>query len=123
MQRKRHGADFKAKVALEAIKGLKTVNELSSEYGVHASQINQWKKQVLDELPGIFSSRRAQGRKDQEELTAQLYQQIGQLKVEVDWLKKNLGFLISGADKFARAPDIKNRWWINDGWWSQIILS
>ena len=96
MQRKRHGADFKSKVALEAIKGLKTVNELSSEYGVHASQINQWKKQVLDELPGIFSSRRAQGRKDQEELTAQLYQQIGQLKVEVDWLKKKSGFSVGG---------------------------
>jgi transposase-like protein len=57
MQRKRHSADFKAKVALEAIKGLKTVNELSSNYGIHASQINQWKNQMLDELPGIFSSR------------------------------------------------------------------
>ena len=90
MQRKQHSADFKAKVALEAIKGLKTVNELATEYGVHPTQIHQWKKQVLDELPGLFSSRRAQTQRDQEDLTASLYQQIGQLKVELDWLKKNL---------------------------------
>jgi len=76
-----------------AIKGLKTINELSSEHGVHPSQINQWKKQVLDELPGIFSSRRSQNQKEQEDLTASLYQQIGQLKVELDWLKKKSGQL------------------------------
>ena len=79
MQRKKHSADFKAKVALEAIKGLRTINELSSEYEVHPSQVNQWKKQVLDELPGIFSSRRIQNQKEQEDLTASLYQQIGGL--------------------------------------------
>ncbi|MEP0914755.1 IS3 family transposase [Leptolyngbya sp. GB1-A1] len=88
MQRKQHSAEFKARVALEAIKGLKTVNELATEHGVHPTQIHQWKKQVLDELPGIFSSRRAQSQKEQEDLTASLYQQIGQLKVELDWLKK-----------------------------------
>jgi putative transposase len=96
MQRKKHSADFKAKVALEAIKGLKTINELSSEYEVHPSQVNQWKKQVLDELPGIFSSRRIQNQKEQEDLTATLYQQIGQLKVELDWLKKKSGQLSRG---------------------------
>ena len=93
MQRKQHSADFKAKVALEAIKGLKTVNELASEFGVHPTQIHQWKKQALDELPGIFSSRRAQNQKEQEDLTANLYQQIGQLKVELDWLKKKSGIV------------------------------
>jgi putative transposase len=96
MQRKKHSADFKAKVALEAIKGLRTINELSSEYEVHPSQVNQWKKQVLDELPGIFSSRRIQNQKEQEDLTASLYQQIGQLKVELDWLKKKSGQLSRG---------------------------
>jgi len=96
MQRKKHSADFKAKVALEAIKGLRTINELSSEYEVHSSQVNQWKKQVLDELPGIFSSRRIQNQKEQEDLTASLYQQIGQLKVELDWLKKKSGQLSRG---------------------------
>lgn len=93
MQRKQHSAEFKAKVALEAIKGLKTVNELASEYGVHPTQIHQWKKQLLEELPGIFSSRRAQDQKEQEDLTANLYQQIGQLKVELDWLKKKSGIV------------------------------
>jgi transposase-like protein len=72
MQRKQHSAEFKARVALEAIKGLKTVNELATEHGVHPTQIHQWKKQVLDELPGIFSSRRAQSQKEQEDLTASL---------------------------------------------------
>lgn len=93
MQRKQHSAEFKAKVALEALKGLKTVNELASEYGVHPTQIHQWKKQLLEEVPGIFSSRRAHHQKEQEDLTANLYQQIGQLKVELDWLKKKSGIV------------------------------
>ncbi len=91
MQRKQHSAEFKAKVAIEAIKGLKTVNELATKHGVHPTQIHQWKKHLLDELPSIFSSRRAQSQKEQEDLTASLYQQIGQLKVELDWLKKKSG--------------------------------
>ena len=91
MQRKQHNADFKAKVALEALKGLKTINELASEHSVHPTQINQWKKQVLDALPDLFSNRKSQRQKSQEDLTASLYQQIGQLKVELDWLKKKSG--------------------------------
>ena len=91
MQRKQYSGDFKAKVALEAIKGLKTLNELASQYEVHPNQITQWKKQVLDEVPQIFSTRRAQAQKETEELTASLYQQIGQLQVELDWMKKKSG--------------------------------
>jgi putative transposase len=90
MQRKRHSAEVKAKVALEAIKGQKTVNEIASEYGVHPTQITQWKKQVLEELPQIFSSRRAKGEQAEEALKATLYQEIGQLKVELDWVKKKV---------------------------------
>jgi len=90
MQRKRHSAQVKGKVALEAIKGQKTVNEIASEYGVHPTQITQWKKQVLEELPQIFSSRRAKGEQAEEALKATLYQEIGQLKVELDWLKKKV---------------------------------
>lgn len=90
-QRKQYSAEFKAKVALEAIKGNKTINEIASHYEVHPNQITQWKKQVLDEVPQIFSNRRAQAQKDQAELTASLYQQIGQLQVELDWLKKKSG--------------------------------
>jgi putative transposase len=88
VSRTRYPSDFKARIALEAIKGNKTVNQLASEYGVHATQISQWKKQLLAELPTIFSARKAQDQQQQEEFTAQLYQQIGQLKVELDWLKK-----------------------------------
>jgi len=80
MQRKHHSAEFKVKVAIEAIKGTKTVNELAGELGVHPTQITQWKKQALEALPDAFSSRKSQVSKGQEALTAELYQQIGQLK-------------------------------------------
>jgi transposase-like protein len=93
MQRKQYSSEFKTKAALEAIRGLRTVNEIASELGVHPSQIALWKKQALDTLPDAFSTRRGQTQKAQEELTAQLYQQIGQLKVELDWLKKKSGIV------------------------------
>ena len=86
--RKSYNSAFKAKVALEAIKKEKTIAQLSSEYGVHANQINQWKKRLLEELPEIFSKKRQKKEKDTEDLQDELYRQIGQLKVELDWLKK-----------------------------------
>ena len=89
-QRKQYSADFKARVALEALKGYKTVNELASTYSVHPTQITKWKKHLQSELPQIFSTRRQKREDEHEDLQAQLYQQIGQLKVELDWLKKNL---------------------------------
>ncbi len=91
-KRRNHSALFKAKVALEAAKGNKTMAELASEFGVHPSQITQWKKQLLESMQDIFSRRRDQTRQEQDELTEHLYQQIGQLKVELDWLKKKSGF-------------------------------
>ena len=87
-RRKKHTAELKAKVAIAAIKGQHTASELASMYGVHATQIGGWKKQALEELAQVFSSRRSSAIRDQEDLTATLYQQIGQLKVELDWLKK-----------------------------------
>ena len=86
--RKRFSTAFKAKVAVEALKGEKTIAELSSEYGVHSNQIRQWKKKLVEELPDIFSDRRKRSEKEGEELASELYRQIGQLKVELDWLKK-----------------------------------
>jgi transposase-like protein len=91
MQRQQYSADFKAKVALDALKGLKTINELASEYGVHPTQINQWKKQAQEDLPTLFSTGRSRKEKSQDDLTASLYQQIGQLTMELDWLKKKSG--------------------------------
>ena len=90
-KRRRFSTEFKARVAREALKEQKTIAELAAEYEVHPSQITQWKKQLLDALPEVFSQRRDQDRKRQEELTDRLYRQVGQLKVELDWLKKKLG--------------------------------
>lgn len=86
--RKNHDAAFKARVALEAVKGEKTLAELSSEYSVHANQIGQWRKQLLEELPNLFSDRKKKAEREREEVESELYKQIGQLKVELDWLKK-----------------------------------
>jgi transposase len=100
--RRAHGAAFKAKVALEAVKGEKTIAQLSSEAGVHANQIRQWRKQLLEELPRIFSDRRRKEDREREDLVSELYQQIGQLKVELDWLKKKSQLLRwgeKGADR------------------------
>jgi uncharacterized protein YjcR len=69
------------------------VNELAADYGVHPVQITQWKRVALEALPDIFSSRRGAKHKDEETLKAALYQQIGQLKVELDWLKKKVGLV------------------------------
>ena len=86
--KKNHDAAFKAKVALEAIKGEKTIAQIASEYGVHPNQIGQWKKRLLEDLPGLFSDRRRKEEKEGSAETDELYRQIGQLKVELDWLKK-----------------------------------
>lgn len=86
--KKNHDAAFKAKVALEAIKGEKTTAQIASQYGVHPNQIGQWKKRLLKELPSVFSDRRKKADKEKEVESDELYRQIGQLKVELDWLKK-----------------------------------
>ena len=86
--KKNHDGAFKAKVALEAVRGEKTLSQIASEYGVHANQIGQWKKRLLEELPGLFSDRRRREGKEDEAQADELYRQIGQLKVELDWLKK-----------------------------------
>jgi putative transposase len=87
--RRRHDAAFKARVALEAVKGEKTISQLSSDYGVHPNLIRQWKKRLLEELPSLFSDKKGKRSKDNHaDLESELYRQIGQLKVELDWLKK-----------------------------------
>ena len=90
-ERKSYTAAFKAKVALEAIKGQRTINEIASAFEVHPNQVTQWKKQAVSQLSDIFSNGRARAESAEEELRNQLYQQIGQLKVELDWLKKKSG--------------------------------
>ena len=86
--RKNYQPEFKAKVALEAVRGRLTINEIGKQFGVHPNQISKWKKQFLESLPQIFDNSKHVSTEREEELTNQLYQQIGQLKVELDWLKK-----------------------------------
>jgi transposase len=86
--RRSHDAAFKARVALESLKGESTIAQIASEYGVHPNQIRQWRQKLLEELPQLFSDRRKSVEKDGEALQDELYRQIGQLKVELDWLKK-----------------------------------
>ena len=88
--RKKHSIKSKVKIALEAIKGEKTTAEITSTYGIHATQVNTWKKQALENIPEAFSAKRKKQENDQQELIGELYKQIGQLKVENDFLKKSL---------------------------------
>ena len=94
--RKRYEGTFKAKVVLESLKNQKTIAELASEYGIYPNQITQWRKQALEELPGTFSSKQAKKEKAHEEEKEELYKQIGQLKVEMEWFKKKSGFFSPG---------------------------
>ena len=91
--RKRYPPSFKAKVALEAIKEQKTSAELASLYQVHPGQIRNWKAVVQKGLLDLFSNRRKGKEQDKEELIAELYRQIGQQKVDLDWLKKKSGLV------------------------------
>jgi putative transposase len=86
--RRRHSREFKAKVALEAVKGQKTVNELATEFGVHPVQIAPWKRQVVEASPATFEGGGGHQERAQEALIAPVYQQIGHRKVEVDWLRQ-----------------------------------
>jgi putative transposase len=90
MSRKRRifGAAFKAKVALSACRGEQTTAQLASEHGVHASQITAWKKQLLEGAAGLFEDQRGRRPDDSVAPEEQLYEQIGRLKMEVEWLKK-----------------------------------
>ena len=89
--RTKRTSEFKAKVALAAIRGDQTVAELASLYKVHPNQITTWKRQAQDQLVAAFDSKRANSSKKDEKLKEELYRQIGQLKVELDWLKKKSG--------------------------------
>ena len=86
--RKHYTAKFKAQVALSAIREEKTLSELSSEFGIHANQIVRWKKEMLARAEEIFGHEADKRSQDAEAREAELYRQIGQLKVELDWLKK-----------------------------------
>jgi len=89
-KRRQHSDEFKAKVALEAVKGVRTLSELSSTFKVHPTVIARWKTQLMEGAAEIFGGGNGSRPKSEEELTAPLYEKIGRLEVEVDWLKKKL---------------------------------
>jgi transposase len=91
--KKSFSAQFKSKVALEAVKGNKTVNELASEFGVHPTQIKSWKEELQKGATDIFSNKHKKQAKEVEAERDRLYRQIGKLQVEVDWVKKKTGHL------------------------------
>ncbi len=90
-KRKQHTPAFKAQVALAALKGDRTVNELASQYGVHPTLIHGWKKQLLASAEQVFTNGRHAATADTEAQKAELFEQIGRLKMELEWLKKKLG--------------------------------
>jgi len=91
-KRKRHSKEFKARVALDAIKGQKTLSELASEYRIHPNQISQWRKKLIEESSEVFARGRDRDAEAYEAEKDRLYQQIGKLQVEVEWLKKTVGY-------------------------------
>lgn len=90
-----HPPALKTKVVLDVIKEAKTMAELSNEYGIHTTQIRRWKEKALIALNNCFSEVGAIKEKNQEELIQSLYQEIGRLKIELDWLKKKMGIIDS----------------------------
>ena len=89
-QRQRRSAQFKFQLALEALKEQKTLGQLASEYQVHPTQITQWKKHVLDGGMSLFGQQRAREQHEQSAREAELFEQIGRLKMELEWLKKKV---------------------------------
>lgn len=86
--RKRHSPDFKSKVAIDAIRQQQTVNELTAKYAVHATQINQWRKQALAAIPAVFKGKAEREQQDRQAEIDELHRQLGQVIAERDWLKK-----------------------------------
>ena len=90
-QRRRHGAGFKARVALEAAKGQKTIAEVAAQFGLHPTQVTQGKQHLRGQVAEVFAEGRGRGAKEEEALRAELYQKIGRLELELEWLKKKVG--------------------------------
>ena len=101
-KRKNFSSQFKAKVALEAIRGVKTVTEIAQAFGVHPTQVGQWKKVLQDQAAGIFDTARGPAPVDPAASSERLYSEIGRLKMELDWLKKSPGSTYSGPAAVGR---------------------
>ncbi|MCB0084632.1 MAG: transposase [Caldilineaceae bacterium] len=89
-KRRQFSAKFKFQVALEALKETQTVNEIAGHYEVHPTQVKQWKKQLQEEGAGVFNEKADKAQRAQAETETALYEQIGRLKMELEWLKKKV---------------------------------
>jgi len=87
-KRRQHSPEFKARVALEALKGIEPVHAIAAKYQVHPVQVSQWKKDLLERLPEVFASKAPPSVAEAAAKEDRLYRKIGQLEVELDWLKK-----------------------------------
>ena len=92
-ERRRYDSRFKAQVALEAIRNQQTISQIASQYGLHPNQVSKWKRRALEGLVELFSDGKGRKERDQQKLIDELYGQIGQLKVELDWMKKKSGLV------------------------------
>lgn len=90
-KRKVHSAEFKGKVGLEAVRGVKTVNEIAQQHGVHPAMVAQWKKEIIARAGTLFDGKRGPKAEAEHEGEDRLYGEIGRLKMELDWLKKKSG--------------------------------
>ncbi len=100
-QRRKHSAEFKARVALEAIKGIKTLSEIAREYEIHPVMVGKWKTEMLDRLPELFDGNKSAKKKDSDKEQEQLHRKVGQLTMEVDFLEKKckqLGIPVKGRN-------------------------
>jgi len=87
-QRRRFSSEFKFRVALEAAKGQQTISELAGKHGVHPNQISQWKRQLLESGAEVFRQNGSKEQRDQQAVQTELYEQLGRLKMELEWVKK-----------------------------------
>lgn len=99
--RRKHTAEFKARVAIEAIRGIKTISEIAAEFEIHPVMVSSWKKEMLEHLPELFENKNARKDKDNDREKEQLHSKVGQLTMEVDFLEKKcrqLGIPVKGRN-------------------------
>ena len=92
-KRRQHSSDLKARVGLEALKGVEPIHTIAAKYQVHPVQVSQWKKEVTERLPEVFARKGNQDAKEAQEREKELFEEIGRLKMELEWLKKKVGQL------------------------------
>lgn len=100
-KRRKHSAEFKARVALEAIRGIKTISEIAAEFEVHPVMVGNWKKEMLENLPDLFEKKNPRKKKETEQETENLERKVGQLTMEVEFLEKKckqLGIPVKGRN-------------------------